>query len=279
MAEMFFRAGPLVIKSQIELPLLRVSQSVHNATFRRVERLPWLNLPRVGAGFPFLWSEQGVWLFHDEAATGFVSVDSDVQILDCRNELSLYTTCLLALRVLSVQQGALLLHGSAVARNGVASVWIGESGSGKSTKAAIEALTGAVHVNDDIVPLIFDDQGRVCTFQLDRFANLLDNSNSILRELYAGLPASHMARRDGKFLYQLSCPDGNLYPLGGINWLQGNGNERQLNKTSNQSIELLLHSIIGRGEVQKLVGRRHLEIIAQLLEQISTPCQVQRVAS
>jgi hypothetical protein len=141
----------------------------------------------------------------------------------------------------------------------------------------METLKGAVHMNDDIVPLIFDDHGRVCTFQLDRFANLFENNRSSLQAFYADLPGSHMARRDGKFLHQLSRPDATLYPVGRIQWLQSNRIGLELDTISNQSIGLLLHAIIGGGKVQKVVGRVHLEILAQLLRQISTPCQVQRV--
>jgi hypothetical protein len=267
---MFFQAGPLVIKSELELSLTQGSQGECNSTLSLVKNLPDSEMLRVSSEESLLWTDQGVWLFHDKAATGFVSIDSNAQILSEETGLSLYMTSLLALRVLAVQKGAVLLHASAVANNGVARVWIGESGSGKSTRAAQESLKGAVHLNDDIVPLIFDNQGRVCTFQLDRFASLFDSRNPDLREFYSGLPAPRMNRRDGKSLYQLSGPDAALYPISRMQWLQNNGSESDLDTSCNKSIGLLLHNIIGRGVVQKMAGKNHLLIIAKLLEQANS---------
>jgi hypothetical protein len=143
----------------------------------------------------------------------------------------------------------------------------------------VETLNGATHLNDDIVPLIFDDQGRVCTFQLDRFASLFKSCNPDLQKLYADLPTPSMDRGDGKSLYQLSGPDATLYPIGKVQWLQSNGIQLDLDKSCNKSIGLLLHNLIGRGVIQKLVGPNHLAMIATLVEQASVPTTLRRMAT
>src|ERR1700761_1113005 len=78
--------------------------------------------------------------------------------------------------ILMHQRGALVLHGSAVARNGEAIAICGHSGAGKSTLAAALCRAGATFVTDDICAIDFDGHGRPCVFPDGRRLKLWQES-------------------------------------------------------------------------------------------------------
>jgi hypothetical protein len=56
--------------------------------------------------------------------------------------------------------GHCVLHGSAIDRGGRALAFVGVSGQGKSTMAAIFCVDGATLVTDDVLPLEFGEEGK-----------------------------------------------------------------------------------------------------------------------
>lgn len=69
--------------------------------------------------------------------------------------LYLLGTCM---GTLLLQKKILCLHGSAVAIDGKAYAFVGESGAGKSTIAAAFAVKGYQLISDDVIAINFDDQ-------------------------------------------------------------------------------------------------------------------------
>lgn len=120
------------------------------------------------------------------------------------------------LATLMLLQGELVLHASAVERSGRAIAFVGGSGGGKSTLAAMTCLAGARLVTDDVLRVTADDGGFCCyrggqslrlrptSKALAQIVDELSDQTADGRHLFAGVPTdSEILPLDGIFLPKL----------------------------------------------------------------------------
>jgi hypothetical protein len=92
-------------------------------------------------------------------------IDGDLRRVECRPALSRRADVIPIIisgtitAFLLAMGGRCVLHGSAVDLGGRAVGFVGVSGQGKSTMAAVFCAAGAGLVTDDVLPLEFDDEG------------------------------------------------------------------------------------------------------------------------
>lgn len=271
MTEFAYKVGPLIFGSNVELPYVVVPVQLKTAEILVVDLLPEPPSPN-GEHLHEVVDNRGVWHFSGGVASALVFSEKLAHI--CRNgvgsDLSGLTT--IVLRIMLALGDVVLLHGSAVAKNDGAWVWFGESGSGKSTTAAREALEGALHLNDDVVPLCFNSEGQVCTFQCDRSASLLVEQNGSVCGLGEGLlpQSSHGRRSDGKSLYRLSPASSELYPVEFLGHLTRQGALSGYEVSSSECVRLLLQSTLGHRLIPNKPPRKHITLIAALVQQLAS---------
>lgn len=150
-----YRAYGLDIQSAIALPELESSDEIDADVLIEYGSVPG-PLPENGAARLIRLDAEGAYLswpyigrFRAERS-GRISVDP---LTD--NEQHLRFVLLgPVLGAFLHQRGTPLLHGSAVAVNGRALIFLGAKGAGKSTLAAAFAANGCNVLNDDIIPLV-----------------------------------------------------------------------------------------------------------------------------
>lgn len=153
-----YRAYGLVVASDLALPGLREAPPGAPADVR-VERRP-LEMDELGS------SEDGQRigaLFHDVAR--FLLEDGARVAVDVRRDdvgADVIEARLLGeiFAGLLRQRGLLVLHACAVARDGEAVAFVGESGWGKSTLAEAFCQRGYTLLTDDVMGVAFDEAGR-----------------------------------------------------------------------------------------------------------------------
>ncbi|GAB3355399.1 hypothetical protein [Lysobacter tyrosinilyticus] len=95
------------------------------------------------------------------------------------------------------QQGALVMHASAVLRGGAATLFVGDSGAGKSTLAARFGQAGFAVLGDDITPIRLDASGNPSVWPGSTSFKLWEDALPALRVDRHGLDA--IANRTDKF--------------------------------------------------------------------------------
>lgn len=266
-----YKMGPLIIGSEIELPCAVVEDTGGglDGVLRVVERLPKPSVSLKSVNGEAI-VDDAAWLFDGDTpevlvqSTGLMSVVR--QALDCPGLSRIFS----ALRCLFIMKGMVLLHGSAVAKNGKAFVWLGGSGSGKSTRAAQECLHGAVHLCDDTVPIYLNQRGEICTFQSERFANLVEQLDGSVRGLPDDIPGSSGKRDDGKGFYRLTQAYSDECRIERVEHIQEQGRIVCVNPHSDEFLRRTLISIAGLGEMQRVLGEQHVMIVAALMRQLRT---------
>jgi hypothetical protein len=262
-----YQIGPFVLRSQIELPYLEVDAQDHHATLEVSDRYP-----RPPMEYQFadgtIRAEVGWWNVFNRQVSSFVSMKGEIVLAPKGQGGSVYLHALCAIRNFLMQQRVMLLHGSAVARDGEAVVWLGENGFGKSTAAAMEVtLRGSVHLSDDVVPLCVDGSGQVVTFQCDRYAHLATPLSQGLESLAEALPRYTEVRRDGKGMYLLSPPDCSLYPIRHvIHPGFGLGSVEPV-EVGSKSFKGLISAVVNLDLTQKFLGPEHLTRLAKMVAQ------------
>jgi hypothetical protein len=270
MTDFTYKVGPLVFSSNMQLPYAAVPAHLSTASILLVDELP-KSPPPQGNHLHEIWSERGVWLFSGGIPRALVRSERSAHIGRVDNTDSFAGVVAIALRTMLMLSGVVLLHGSAVAKNGRAWMWFGQSGSGKSTTAAREALGGALHLGDDVVPLCFNELGEVCTFQCDRVASLEHQPNGEVHGIdFSKLPLkADRIREDGKCLYQVSSASSELYPVERLEHLAERGIPSGIEISSSECIRLLLQSVGGRKLTPDASPRRPLTIVAALVQQLT----------
>jgi hypothetical protein len=117
------------------------------------------------------------------------------------------------LAVLLELRGKSSLHASAVEVDGRVVAFAGESGSGKSTTAALSCAAGARLVSDDVLSLEMEGEHVMCP-RGSRELRLRDNAASLADE-----PAWVLATRplaDGRLAIQPRCTEADLAPLAAV---------------------------------------------------------------
>lgn len=269
MARKTYQIGPFVLSAGIELPYAEVEGCEPCATLSVSSDYPdppWACEGPEGT----ITTAQGWWTVINSKVSSFVSSRGEIVLAPQPQEASLYAHAVCAIRNFLMQQGVMLLHGSAVARNGVATVWLGESGFGKSTAAASAVVCeSAIHLSDDVVPIHVDAGGQVVTFQCDRYAHLAAPLPQKLESLGEGLPRATGIRRDGKGMYLLSPPDTAMYPIRQI-IIPGFRRGKDVPvRVGAAELGVLVRSIVSVGIVQRTLGSAHLERLAAMLRQSS----------
>lgn len=270
MTDFTYKVGPLIFSSNMQLPYAPAPAHLSAASILLVDELP-KSPPPQGNHLHEFWSGQGVWLFSGGVARALVCSERVAHISRVGNADSFVGVVTIALRAIFTLSGVVLIHGSAVARNGRAWMWFGQSGSGKSTTAAREALRGALHLSDDVVPLCFNEKGEVCTFQCDRVASLECQSNGEVGGIDCGTlpPKIDSRREDGKISYQLSSASSELYPVERLEHLIERGVPSGINISSSECIRLLLQSVVGRRLTPDTSPRMPLATVAALVQQLA----------
>lgn len=124
-----------------------------------------------------------------------------------------------AIGMLLHQRELLVMHASAVLRDGKATLFIGDSGSGKSTTAAQFAQAGHPVLADDVMPVFLDTNGHAVVRTGSQSFKLWGNSLDAL-----GLPSGglqEVANRADKFHVPNPLPAADLdYPVGRIVYLE-----------------------------------------------------------
>ena len=115
------------------------------------------------------------------------------------------------LATLLLLQGELVLHASAVERSGRAIAFVGNSGGGKSTLAAMACLAGARLVTDDVLRVEADGRGFAC-YRGARSLRLRTTSKALAHTL-GELPEQ---AADGRHLLNAEPTDSELLPLDAI---------------------------------------------------------------
>jgi hypothetical protein len=262
-----YRIGPFVIRSEVELPYRESSTHECHARIVISSEYPAPPLERQisdgAVSSPNLW-----WFFVAGRVSSVVSSSGDITLVVENGLAPSYMQMMCGIRVFLVRQGVMLLHGSAVAQNGSATVWLGASGDGKSTAAAIETVTrGAIHLSDDIVPLLVDERGEIVTFQCDRYAHLAISQPPGLESLAKALPASVQVRDDGKGMYLLSPPDTNLYPVRRVVRPRSGPQGAGILTAGADDLKVLIRSVIHLEELQKTKKVELLSFLGTLLTQ------------
>jgi hypothetical protein len=267
MANKVYQIGPFVLRSQIELPYLEVDVQDCHATLEVSGEYPRPPGESDLSDGPIL-TELGWWAVFNRRVSSFVSQKGEIILAPQEQEGGRYMHALCAIRNFLMQRRVMLLHGSAVARNGEAVVWVGESGFGKSTAAATEvALRGATHLSDDVVPLFVDGLGRVVTFQCDRYAHLAIPPSEGLESLAQALPQHTEVRRDGKGMYLLSPPDPTLYPIRRVIHPGFGLGSLEPEKVGSRGLKGLISAVINLDIMQRMLGLEHLASLAKMLDQ------------
>lgn len=148
-----YRAYGLGFHSELCLPELKIELGSFDVEIKR---------EKLDALFPYPASEDGAFWSTDSDAYFYYAKVASIQVHEGREivvdlkpgaDLQIFRMYLLG-RVFGAllhQRGLLVLHGSAVAKNGRAAAFIGRSGSGKSTASAALCAKGYTFVADDLV--------------------------------------------------------------------------------------------------------------------------------
>ena len=115
----------------------------------------------------------------------------------------LSTALMMNFTYVSAQKGVLLIHASVIGYNGKANIFLGKSGTGKSTHSRLwlENIPGADLLNDDNPALGFDKDGKPCIFgtpwsgKTPCYRNICAPLNAIVRLEQA--PENSIARDSG----------------------------------------------------------------------------------
>lgn len=262
-----YQMGPLVINSAISLPYPQTTSLESAASIHLTDKLP-APPTQDHAEEDVVWVGKTAWLFIDNILQGLSLPNRNIFLMRSAAYSQYSAIVMLAIRALLIQLGMVLLYGAAIASEGEATVFVGKSGSGKSTRAAFETTIGGLHLNDDMVPLYTDEHGTICTFQCDRFAALSSSPAPELAPLYATLPPPIATRSDGKSLYLLGRDDAIIYPIQKLIFLNELGTPNHGDIRSTDSLKILLQSLIGSDSIHKVIGVSRLSILARLVHQV-----------
>lgn len=192
-----YAAYDFICRCDVALPELREAFGPPDVEIT-VEAIQWR--PRQGnsEGAAVEIADGAVWLFHGSVGA-FRIADGRTIAVDPAPDVdpALLRTFLLgpAMGILLRQRGHLTLHGSAVLFGQGAVLFLGISGAGKSTTAAVLRARGCPVIADDVIAI--DSRGpQLLTFPASSGLKLDDNSAT-----YAKLPTSENAEVDHKRSY------------------------------------------------------------------------------
>ncbi len=117
------------------------------------------------------------------------------------------------LAVLLHQRNCLVLHASVVTINGIGVAFLGAKGYGKSTIAASLEVLGNRLISDDLLPIIFEDDG-IFTVPGYPQIKLFEDSVTAVGAVPSQLPAVH--RKTAKYSFSCSEFSGASIPLSAI---------------------------------------------------------------
>lgn len=170
------------------------------------------------------------------------------------------TGALLALQL--YLRGSTVLHASAVERDGTAIAFVGHSGMGKSTLAALMCAAGARVVSDDVVPVADGARPRVPLGATE--LRLRPGAEKVTADLS---PGSYRQRRsaDDRTVVGLPSPDADTVPLGAVVVPRPNRADRlEMELLDPKTAALALMSF------PRLMGWRDPVVLGQVLTHAST---------
>jgi hypothetical protein len=171
----------LILQSELILPELPVASGDIDATIR-FGTVPFAPVAVTPAGTKFRIDSAGARLFYEGAAAFLVRAGREIVIEPDPAADERVVRLLLQGPVLAVllhQRGALVLHASAVAFAGGATLFLGASGAGKSSLAATLDSRGYGVLSDDVVAVDF--KGRPTVHGGVGYLKLWPDSASALR--------------------------------------------------------------------------------------------------
>lgn len=185
-----YKAFGLTIESELELPMLSARFESPEVCIRFGETPEQLDSP-LSSGLRYQLTEDEFLLNVDNIARYWVQNGKRITIQPLakttHEESHLYLLGSVFGALLH-QQGKMLLHGSAVEKNGRAIAFIGESGAGKSTLAAAFKQRGFTTLTDDICVITFDEKMRPHVESGYPRAKLWEDSLELLNIPFTDLP-------------------------------------------------------------------------------------------
>jgi hypothetical protein len=231
---------------------------------------------------PVTWLDSCVWINDRGSTRAYIKDGTSISVVvspavvsaehsaDLLDVPQMRSVLMLALSALMVQRGMLLLHASATARNGQARIYLGRSGSGKSTAALFDSLRGATVLADDLVPVFIDQDGLARTFQYDPLCATVPQPEPTVAWVNQAIADSVGVRMDGKTLFKPTPIDSSkTFVLHEYVRLDTQGSARMTSNSPRVCLLLnILEQVAGASLHQTYLGKQHLHIASTIAKQL-----------
>jgi hypothetical protein len=197
----FYQAYGLTFKSVLALPELNVSEKTKADVLIKLQRLPNSPLSIETTAHCYQLTAEGLYIYWQGVGTFLVKngkeiiIEPVVEVDEDRLRLFLLGA---AIGVILHQRGYLVLHGSAVAINEQAVVFIGDKGWGKSTIAATLHARGHCLIGDDVIAIDISKDGKLLVIPAFPQLKLWPDAATSIGVEAEQLPrlVSHLEKRD-----------------------------------------------------------------------------------
>ncbi len=273
--------GPIKVRSSIPLPFTPVAADMIDVELEVVDHIPEVPSNATSAP-PLAWLDSCLWINDRGSTRAYVKDGARISVVvspalasaELRGDLldvpHLRSVLMLALSALLVQRGMLLLHASATTLDGVARIYLGRSGSGKSTAALFDSLRGAAVLADDLVPVFIDQDGLARTFQCDPLCAIVSEPEPAVAWVHQAVADSVGVRMDGKTLFKPTPIDSSkTFPLQEVVCLDARQGARHTGSSPRMCVLLnLVEQVAGTSLHQTYLGKQHLQLASTIAKQV-----------